>query len=414
MKRNVKKVTSIVLAIFLLILSGCGGDVDYTEAPTVEGETQDGFANNEEFPKHIDTVISDKVTVDADVIVPEGVDFSNMNTYNAEACLFKESDPMELFEIKDNRVLELYNEFNENDYDDCPEDFKFEVKRYTIYNADNRDAGIMYNGSLSWGGDEFFYHDFTASQCETYCLNYLGITQESADEVDCGKDFDFMTREEAKAKAENIISSVTNFDYNITHVLSVEKETLDLLNEKWDYTSPYETKDSYLIYYTYTVEGIDFPYISSVTDITSELPLKYIMIAYLWITEDGVIKYSLPSAEFDMKLNSVATQGNKIIGPEEALEKVKESIDSMCSLFDAEVFKISLNYVPYKKGRTLRENKNYEIRPVWKIYVRTVGNDDIVISEKPLPLDGNLTETEIIDWTVDAVTGEFTFDVGLA
>ncbi len=89
MKRNVKKVTSIVLAIFLLILSGCGGDVDYTEAPTVEGETQDGFANNEEFPKHIDTVISDKVTVDADVIVPEGVDFSNMNTYNAEACLYK-------------------------------------------------------------------------------------------------------------------------------------------------------------------------------------------------------------------------------------------------------------------------------------------------------------------------------------
>ena len=414
MKRNIKKVTSIVLAIFLLILSGCGGDVDYTEAPTVEGETQDSFANNEEFPKHIDRVISDKVTVNADVIVPEGVDFSNMNTYNAEACLFKESDPMELFEIKDNRVLELYYEANESDYDDCPEDFKFEVKRYVIYNADNRDAGNMYRGSLSWGGDEFFYHDFTESQCETYCLNYLGITQESADEVDCGKDFDFMTREEAKAKAENIISSVTNFDYNITHVLSVEKETLDLLNEKWDYTSPYETKDSYLIYYTYTVDGIDFPYISSVTDITSELPLKYIMTAYLWITEDGVINYTLPTIEFDMKLNSVATQENKIIGPEEALEKVKESIDSRCSLFDAEVFQISLDYVPYKKGRTLRENKNYEIRPVWKIYVRTVGNDDIVISEKPLPLDGNLTETEIIDWTVDAVTGEFTFNVGLA
>lgn len=414
MKRNVKKVTSIVLAIFLLILSGCGGDVDYTEAPTVEGETQDGFENNEEFPKHIDMVISDKVTVDADVIVPEGVDFSNMNTYNAEACLFKESDPMELFEIKDNRVLELYYEANESDYDDCPEDFKFEVKRYLIYNADNRDAGNMYNGSLSWGGDEFFYHDFTESQCKTRYFDYLGITQESADEVDCGKDFDFMTREEAKAKAENIISSVTNFDYNITHVLSVEKETLDLLNEKWDYTSPYETKDSYLIYYTYTVDGIDFPYVNSVTDATSELPLKYLTCAFVWITEDGVISYTLPTVEFDMKLNSVATQGNKIIGPEEALEKVKESIDSMCSLFDAEVFKISLNYVPYKKGRTLRENKNYEIRPVWKIYVRTVGNDDIVISEKPLPLDGNLTETEIIDWTVDAVTGEFTFDVGLA
>lgn len=414
MKRNVKKVTSIVLAIFLLILSGCGGDVDYTEAPTVEGETQDGFANNEEFPKHIDTVISDKVTVDADVIVPEGVDFSNMNTYNAEACLYKESDPMELFEIKDNRVLELYYEANESDYDDCPEDFKFEVKRYLIYNADNRDAGNMYNGSLSWGGDEFFYHDFTESQCKTRYFDYLGITQESADEVDCGKDFGFMTREEAKAKAENIISSVTNFDYNITHVLSVEKETLDLLNEKWDYTSPYETKDSYLIYYTYTVDGIDFPYVNSVTDATSELPLKYLTCAFVWITEDGVISYTLPTVEFDMKLNSVATQGNKIIGPEEALEKVKESIDSMCSLFDAEVFKISLNYVPYKKGRTLRENKNYEIRPVWKIYVRTVGNDDIVISEKPLPLDGNLTETEIIDWTVDAVTGEFTFDVGLA
>lgn len=153
MKRNVKKVTSIVLAIFLSILSGCGGDVDYTEAPTVEGETQDGFENNEEFPKHIDMVISDKVTVDADVIVPEGVDFSNMNTYNAEACLFKESDPMELFEIKDNRVLELYYEANESDYDDCPEDFKFEVKRYLIYNADNRDTGNMYNGSLSWDGD---------------------------------------------------------------------------------------------------------------------------------------------------------------------------------------------------------------------------------------------------------------------
>lgn len=223
-----------------------------------------------------------------------------------------------------------------------------------------------------------------------------------------------MTREEAKAKAENIISSVTNFDYNITHVLSVEKETLDLLNEKWDYTSPYEKKDSYLIYYTYTVDGIDFPYVNSVTDATSELPLKYLTCAFVWITEDGVISYTLPTVEFDMKLNSVATQGNKIIGPEEALEKVKESIDSMCSLFDAEVFKISLNYVPYKKGRTLRENKNYEIRPVWKIYVRTVGNDDIVISEKPLPLDGNLTETEIIDWTVDTVTGEFTFDVGLA
>ncbi len=414
MKRNVKKVTSIVLAIFLLILSGCGGDVDYTEAPTVEGETQEGVENNEEFPKHIDMVISDKVTVNADVIVPEGVDFSNMNTYNAEACLFKESDPMELFEIKDNRVLELYYEANETDYDDCPEDFKFDVKRYLIYNADNRDAGNMYRGSIDWGGDELFYHDFTESQCKIRSLYYLGITQESADEVDCGKDFDFMTREEAKAKAENIISSVTNFDYNITHVLSVEKETLDLLNEKWDYTSPYETKDSYLIYYTYTVDGIDFPYVNSVTDATSELPLKYLTCAFVWITEDGVISYTLPTAEFDMKLNSVATQGNKIIGPEEALEKVKESIDSMCSLFDAEVFQISLNYVPYKKGRTLRENKNYEIRPVWKIYVRTVGNDDIVISEKPLPLEGNLTETEIIDWTVDAVTGEFTFDVGLA
>lgn len=415
MKRNVKKVTYIVLAIFLLILSGCGGDVDYTEAPTVEGETQDGFENNEEFPKHIDTVISDKVTVDADVIVPEGVDFSNMNTYNAEACLFKESDPMELFEIKDNRVFEIYSELNENDYDDCPVDFKFEDKRYTIYNADNRDAENMYNGSLTWGGSFLFYHDFTASQCKTRYFDYLGITQESADEVDCGKDFDFMTREEAKAKAENIISSVSNFDCNITHVLSVEKETLDLLNEKWDYTSPYETKDSYLIYYTYTVDGIDFPYINSVTDITSELPLKYIVPAYIWITEDGVIKFSTPAFDyFDMKLNSVATQGNKIIGPEEALEKVKESIDSMCSLFDAEVFQISLNYVSYKKGRKLSENKNYEIRPVWKIYVRTVQNDEIEISEKPLPLDGNLTETEIIDWTVDAVTGEFTFDVGLA
>lgn len=208
---------------------------------------------------------------------------------------------------------------------------------------------------------------------------------------------------------------MSNFDCNITHVLSVEKETLDLLNEKWDYTSPYETKDSYLIYYTYTVDGIDFPYINSVTDITSELPLKYIVPAYIWITEDGVIKFSTPAFDyFDMKLNSVATQGNKIIGPEEALEKVKESIDSMCSLFDAEVFQISLNYVSYKKGRKLSENKNYEIRPVWKIYVRTVQNDEIEISEKPLPLDGNLTETEIIDWTVDAVTGEFTFDVGLA
>lgn len=89
--------------------------------------------------------------------------------------------------------------------------------------------------------------------------------------------------------------------------------------------------------------------------------MKYLTCAFVWITEDGVISYTLPTVEFDMKLNSVATQGNKIIGPEEALEKVKESIDSMCSLFDAEVFKISLNYVPYKKGRTLRENKNYEI-----------------------------------------------------
>ena len=104
--KKVLKIICLELAalIFVLVLNGCGGDVDYTEAPTVEGETQNGFENNEEFPKHIDMVISDKVTVDADVNIPDNINLSDIKTYNGITQPYKtDSDYFELFEIDETK-----------------------------------------------------------------------------------------------------------------------------------------------------------------------------------------------------------------------------------------------------------------------------------------------------------------------
>ena len=387
MKRNIKKVTSIVLAIFLLILSGCGGDVDYTKAPTVEGETQEGFENNEEVPKHIDMVISDKVTVDADVNIPDNVNLSDIKTYSGVTQPYKtDSDYFDLFEIDENK--KVINTFEEE---------------YTPgviskrYDYDDGSILVLTEKNITYRTEREKYY--------SAMLDYSNYTENIANNLDCGHDLTFLTREEAESKARGYIEAAFGEDveYSVQRVISVDGETLR------NYYSEDESvgEGCYVIFYNQTFDGISMPFFKVPTGETNNgfdnLGTKTYIPRPIIIDEKGLVSFTTLRENGVLKSTGTAKEKQNIMSPEEALKKISKSIEAGTGGY-GEVFDISLYYIDFLKGTDTENPQEYEIRPVWVFSVRTslqgiTKSDNLQLSE--------ITGNSVMSWTVDAITGDF-------
>ncbi len=387
--KKVLKIICLELAalIFVLVLNGCGGDVDYTEAPTVEGETQNGFENNEEFPKHIDMVISDKVTVDADVNIPDNINLSDIKTYNGITQPYKtDSDYFELFEIDETK--KAINIFEEE---------------YTPgviskrYDYDDGSILVLTEKSISYRTEREKYY--------SAMLDYSNYTENIANSLDCGHDLSFLTREEAESKARGYIEAAFGEDveYSVLRVISVDGETL-----RNYYREDEECGEGcYVVFYNQTFDGISMPFFKVPTGETNNgfdsLGTKTYIPRPIIIDEKGLVCFTTLRENGILKSTGVAKEKQNIISPEEALEKISKSIEAGTGGY-GEVFDISLCYIDFLKGTDTENPQEYEIRPVWIFSVRSslqgiTNSDNLQLSE--------ITDNSVMTWTVDAITGDF-------
>lgn len=388
MKRNVKKVTSIVLAVFLLILSGCGGDVDFTEAPTQEGEIQGSSENDIEFSKHIDMVINDKITVNADINIPDNVNLSDsdIKIYNGVTQSYNVNvNYSELFEIDDKNVI---NEFEE-EYTPGVISKRYDYEDGSILVATEK--GITYRSER-----EKNYSSM---------LDYSYYTENIADNLDCGYDLSFLTRDEAESKAREYIEAAfgKDIEYSVERVISVDKETL-----KNYYRDGKDCPDGcYIIFYNQIFNGISMPFFKVPAGETNNgfdsLGTKTYIPRPIIIDEKGLVSFTTLRENGVLKSTGTAKEKQNIMSPEEALKKISKSIEAGTGGY-GEVFDIRLCYIDFLKGTDTENPKDYEIRPVWIFSLRT--------SLQKIEESDNLQLSEIVDnsvmsWTVDAITGDF-------
>lgn len=367
------------LCLLFSVMAGCG-----------EQEAQEGTAQTD--PAHFYEEVRDDILIDADVIWPEGDYIPRV--YEAEPIIITKEDINKFIEFCDDGVARVTMD-----------------KRVGTANA--------YYVETDKGG-EVICNTFTnveePGSAFSYCLDedmpysdvvtgYGGLQKSSYVEedntflYDQPKDFAFATAKEAEAivrealKAINldhlILERTLYLDHEVMQRYQQENlEDITELHEKME--APYAVKDwteaddCYQFMFSYDVDGIPTIVSDRVTPTFTITPAG----ATFRYTEKGIIRASV--GDF-WKLAETVEEPEKIISATEAMETVKEKLESVYSGQVREVQEIALRYAP------MQDKNRWLLSPVW----------EVLVCEKDVPLIyAGITSDEYSYILVDALTGE--------